>query len=42
VGGVVLAVVLLPLMKRLSATHSAREAVEASAAGGLRAVVIEE
>jgi POT family proton-dependent oligopeptide transporter len=42
VGGVVLAVVLLPLMKRLSATHSAREAVEHSAAGGLRAVANEE
>jgi POT family proton-dependent oligopeptide transporter len=42
VGGVVLAVVLLPLMKRLSATHSARENVEHSAAGGLRAVTAEE
>jgi proton-dependent oligopeptide transporter, POT family len=43
VGGVVLAVVLLPLMKRLSATHNAKDEVEHSgAAGGLRAVTAEE
>ncbi|GAA0722280.1 hypothetical protein GCM10009105_33340 [Dokdonella soli] len=43
VGGTVLAIVLLPLMKRLSATHSARDDVATSgAAGGLRAVTAEE
>jgi POT family proton-dependent oligopeptide transporter len=42
IGGTVLAFVLLPLMKRLSAAHSARDVVEHSAAGGLRTVVVEE
>lgn len=42
VGGTVLAFVLLPLMKKLSATHSAKDDVEHSAAGGLRAVTAEE
>ena len=42
VGGTVLAFVLLPLMKKLSATHSAKEDIEHSAAGGLRAVTAEE
>jgi POT family proton-dependent oligopeptide transporter len=42
VGGTVLAFVLLPLMKKLSATHSAQEDIEHSAAGGLRTVTAEE
>jgi POT family proton-dependent oligopeptide transporter len=42
VGGTVLAFLLLPLMKKLSATHNANEVVEHSAAGGLRAVTAEE
>jgi proton-dependent oligopeptide transporter, POT family len=42
IGGTVLAVVLLPLMKRLSASHSARDAITHSAAGGLRTVTAEE
>lgn len=42
VGGTVLAFLLLPLMKRLSATHSAKDAVSQSAAGGLRTVAAEE
>jgi len=42
VGGTVLAFILLPLMKKLSATHSAKEDIEHSAAGGLRAVTAEE
>jgi POT family proton-dependent oligopeptide transporter len=43
VGGTVLAIALLPLMKRLSASHSARDTVEHSGAvGGLRAVTAEE
>jgi POT family proton-dependent oligopeptide transporter len=42
VGGTVLAFLLLPLMKRLSATHSAGDDVAHSAAGGLRAVTAEE
>jgi len=42
VGGTVVAFALLPLMKKLSVTHSAKEDVEHSAAGGLRAVALEE
>ena len=42
VGGTVLAFALLPLMKKLSATHSAQDDIEHSAAGGLRAVTAEE
>jgi POT family proton-dependent oligopeptide transporter len=43
VGGTVLAIVLLPLMKKLSASHSARDEIVASgAAGGLRTVTAEE
>lgn len=42
VGGTVLAFLLLPLMKKLSATHSAQDAAEAGAAGGLRTVAAEE
>jgi POT family proton-dependent oligopeptide transporter len=42
VGGTVVAFALLPLMKKLSVTHSAKEQVEHSAAGGLRAVTAEE
>ena len=42
VGGTVLAFALLPLMKKLSTTHSAKDDVEHSAAGGLRAVTAEE
>jgi len=41
VGGAVLAIILLPLMKRLSAMHSAHEAI-ADSAGGLRTVIAEE
>ena len=41
VGGAVLAIVLLPLMKKLSANHGAREAI-ANSAGGLRTVTAEE
>jgi hypothetical protein len=33
---------LLPLMKKLSATHNANEVIEHSAAAGLRAVTAEE
>jgi len=42
VGGTVVAFALLPLMKKLSVTHSAKETIEHSAAGGLRAVTAEE
>lgn len=43
IGGTVLAIALLPLMKRLSTTHSASRAVEKSGAvGGLRTVSSEE
>jgi len=42
VGGTVVAFLLLPLMKKLSATHNAQGAVEHSAAGGLRTVSAEE
>jgi len=42
VGGTVLAFALLPLMKKLSTTHSAKDEIEHSAAGGLRAVTAEE
>ncbi|MGH8174235.1 MAG: MFS transporter, partial [Rhodanobacteraceae bacterium] len=42
VGGTVLAFLLLPLMKKLSATHNAKEVVTHSAAGGLRTVAAEE
>jgi len=42
VGGTVLAFILLPLMKKLSATHSAQEDVEHSGAAGLRTVTAEE
>jgi POT family proton-dependent oligopeptide transporter len=42
VGGTVLAFVLLPLMKKLSATHSAQDEVARSAAAGLRTVAAEE
>ncbi len=42
VGGTVVAFALLPLMKKLSVTHSAKDTIEHSAAGGLRAVTAEE
>jgi POT family proton-dependent oligopeptide transporter len=42
VGGTVVAFLLLPLMKNLSATHGAQSAVEHSTAGGLRTVAAEE
>ncbi|MEP7042187.1 MAG: oligopeptide:H+ symporter [Dokdonella sp.] len=43
VGGTVLAIALLPLMKKLSASHSAQEVVDHSGAvGGLRTVTAEE
>jgi proton-dependent oligopeptide transporter, POT family len=42
VGGTVVAFLLLPLMKKLSATHGAQDVVEHSAAGGLRAIAQEE
>jgi POT family proton-dependent oligopeptide transporter len=42
VGGTVVAFLLLPLMKKLSATHGAQAAMEHSAAGGLRTVAAEE
>ncbi|MET0226109.1 MAG: oligopeptide:H+ symporter [Dokdonella sp.] len=43
VGGTVLAIALLPLMKKLSASHSAKDVVDHSgAAGGLRTVTAEE
>jgi POT family proton-dependent oligopeptide transporter len=43
VGGTVLAIALLPLMKKLSASHSAQDVVDHSAAaGGLRTVTAEE
>jgi POT family proton-dependent oligopeptide transporter len=42
VGGTVVAFLLLPLMKKLSATHGAQGTVEHSAAGGLRTVSAEE
>ena len=42
VGGTVVAFLLLPLMKKLSATHGAQGALEHSAAGGLRTVAAEE
>ncbi|WP_395683182.1 peptide MFS transporter [Dokdonella sp.] len=42
VGGTVVAFLLLPLMKKLSATHGASAVVDQSAAGGLRTVGAEE
>jgi POT family proton-dependent oligopeptide transporter len=42
IGGTLLAIALLPLMKKLSTTHSAKDIVEAGAAGGLRTVAAEE
>ncbi len=42
VGGTVLAIVLLPLMKKLSATHASDSMAVASAAGGLGTVTAEE
>ncbi|MEO6689545.1 MAG: hypothetical protein ABIS07_10905, partial [Dokdonella sp.] len=42
VGGTVLAIVLLPLMKKLSATHASDSMAVPSAADGLRTVAAEE
>ncbi|MEO7432039.1 MAG: oligopeptide:H+ symporter [Dokdonella sp.] len=43
IGGTLLAIALLPLMKKLSTAHSAKDAVESSGAvGGLRTVASEE
>jgi len=43
IGGTILAIALLPLMKKLSTTHSANDIVEGSGAvGGLRTVAAEE
>jgi len=42
VGGTVVAFLLLPLMKKLSATHGAQAVVDASGAAGLRTVGSEE
>lgn len=42
VGGAVFAFALLPLMRKLSATHGAQRVIDAAAAGGLRSVAHEE